>query len=67
MKWVILNSVGQICRAPYNTQEGAIAALARSYLPLPSCTIKCVSDEEAKRLMDEHFESRLVLSNRQGV
>jgi hypothetical protein len=52
MKWVVLNSLGKICRAPFKTEEEASASAARAS---HGVTVKIVSEEEATRLMDEHF------------
>jgi hypothetical protein len=56
MKWVILNSLGEICRTPFSTEKEAWASVARAELPLTAVAVKCVSEEEAAKLVDDHFK-----------
>jgi hypothetical protein len=57
MKWVILNSLGEICRVPFSTEAAAVESIrGRTAL----VTIKCVSEEEAAKLMDDHFKRDFV-------
>jgi hypothetical protein len=55
MKWVVLNADLKLCRDPFRTEAEAKASAERSGLPLGAVTVKCVDEDEARRLMDQHF------------